>query len=143
MMGFTQAAGLLIITSQLPALTGWQSGTSFNVPELAFGLGSLLLLLMVVRPAIRSLSQRSQPSMPPVEGDAQLVFADEAGGEQGLADGQGRVHGRRSVEVEGASAALAVGTSSGRSGMCGKLRCPGEGTPVRKSSPGRCAAYSA
>lgn len=46
MMGFTQAAGLLIITSQLPALTGWQSGTSFNVPELAFGLGSLLLLLM-------------------------------------------------------------------------------------------------
>jgi SulP family sulfate permease len=46
MMGFTQAAGLLIITSQLPALTGWQGGTSFNVPELAFGLGSLLLLLM-------------------------------------------------------------------------------------------------
>ena len=46
MTGFTQAAGLLIITSQLPALTGWQGGTSFNVPELAFGLGSLLLLLM-------------------------------------------------------------------------------------------------
>ncbi len=46
MTGFTQAAGLLIITSQLPALTGWQGSTSFNVPELVFGLGSLLMLLM-------------------------------------------------------------------------------------------------
>ena len=75
-----------------------------------------------------------------VEGDAQLVFADEAGGEQGLADGQGRVHGWRSVEVEAGSGLAPAGNSSGRSGMCGKLRCPGEGALVRKSSSGRCAA---
>ena len=53
MMGFTQAAGLLIIASQLPALTGWQGDSAFKMPELAFGLGSLLLLLMAKKWAPR------------------------------------------------------------------------------------------
>lgn len=53
MMGFTQAAGLLIIASQLPALTGWQGGMAFKTPELAFGFGSLLLLLMAKKWAAR------------------------------------------------------------------------------------------
>ncbi len=46
MMGFTQAAGLLIMASQWPALTGWQGGPSFQWGDMAFGMGSLGLLLM-------------------------------------------------------------------------------------------------
>jgi len=49
--GFTQAAGLLIIASQIPALIGlngpWASllqGPQLDLPALAFGLASLLLL---------------------------------------------------------------------------------------------------
>ena len=44
MMGFTQAAGLLIIASQLPALTGWQGGSTWSAADLAFGISSLALL---------------------------------------------------------------------------------------------------
>jgi SulP family sulfate permease len=44
MMGFTQAAGLLIMTSQIPALSGWDGGTSYKAADLAFGLCSLIAL---------------------------------------------------------------------------------------------------
>ena len=44
MMGFTQAAGLLVMASQLPAITGWQAGGSVQVSDLAFGLISLAAL---------------------------------------------------------------------------------------------------
>jgi SulP family sulfate permease len=44
MMGFTQAAGLLVMASQLPAITGWQPGGNIQVSDLAFGLGSLVAL---------------------------------------------------------------------------------------------------
>jgi SulP family sulfate permease len=44
MMGFTQAAGLLIMTSQIPALTGWHGDTPYKAADLAFGLCSLLAL---------------------------------------------------------------------------------------------------
>lgn len=50
LVGFTQAAGLLIIASQLPALLGLHGAlgealsTPWNLAELAFGAGSLALL---------------------------------------------------------------------------------------------------
>ena len=44
MMGFTQAAGLLVMASQLPAITGWQAGGTFQWTDVMFGLGSLMLL---------------------------------------------------------------------------------------------------
>ena len=44
MMGFTQAAGLLVMASQLPAITGWQAGGSFQWADVTFGLGSLAAL---------------------------------------------------------------------------------------------------
>ena len=44
MMGFTQAAGLLVMASQLPAITGWQAGGFVQVSDLAFGLSSLAAL---------------------------------------------------------------------------------------------------
>ena len=44
MMGFTQAAGLLVMASQLPAIAGWQPGGSVQAADLAFGLGSLAAL---------------------------------------------------------------------------------------------------
>jgi SulP family sulfate permease len=44
MMGFTQAAGLLVMASQLPAITGWQPGGNIQASDLAFGLGSLAVL---------------------------------------------------------------------------------------------------
>ena len=44
MMGFTQAAGLLVMASQLPAITGWQPGGNIQASDLAFGLGSLAAL---------------------------------------------------------------------------------------------------
>ncbi len=46
MMGFTQAAGLLIIASQLPALTGWQSGGAVQWSDMGFGAASLAALLL-------------------------------------------------------------------------------------------------
>ena len=44
MMGFTQAAGLLVMASQLPAISGWQPGGNMQASDLAFGLGSLAAL---------------------------------------------------------------------------------------------------
>jgi SulP family sulfate permease len=44
MMGFTQAAGLLVMASQLPAISGWQPGGNIQASDLAFGLGSLAAL---------------------------------------------------------------------------------------------------
>jgi SulP family sulfate permease len=44
MMGFTQAAGLLVMASQLPAITGWQTGGSFQWVDIIFGLLSLMAL---------------------------------------------------------------------------------------------------
>ena len=56
MMGFTQAAGLLIMASQLPALTGWQTGEGVQWADLGFGVGSLALLLLAKRWAPKSPS---------------------------------------------------------------------------------------
>lgn len=44
MMGFTQAAGLLVMASQLPAISGWQPDGNIQAPDLAFGMGSLAAL---------------------------------------------------------------------------------------------------
>jgi SulP family sulfate permease len=44
MMGFTQAAGLLVMASQLPAISGWQPGGNIQASDLAFGLSSLAAL---------------------------------------------------------------------------------------------------
>ncbi|WP_137892715.1 SulP family inorganic anion transporter [Ramlibacter sp. 2FC] len=56
LMAFTQAAAVLIIGSQLPALLGLPAGAlwrgelaSLHGPSLAFGLGSLALLMLVRR----------------------------------------------------------------------------------------------
>lgn len=56
LMAFTQAAALLIISSQLPALLGLKAGWSevwhqpqWHVPSALFGLGSLVLLALVRR----------------------------------------------------------------------------------------------
>ena len=53
---FTQAAAVLIVSSQLPDLLGlqperapWTQGLGWHLPSLAFGLGSLLLLLAARR----------------------------------------------------------------------------------------------
>ena len=46
MMGFTQAAGLLIMASQLPSLTGWQTGGSFQWTDVGFGAASLAALFL-------------------------------------------------------------------------------------------------
>jgi SulP family sulfate permease len=62
---FTQAAALLIIASQLPALTGWQgpghwqqdAWQAWHVPSMVFGLGTLALLLA---------ARRLRPSLPTV-----------------------------------------------------------------------------
>jgi SulP family sulfate permease len=44
MMGFTQAAGLLVMASQIPAITGWHSGGTVQWGDLAFGACSLAAL---------------------------------------------------------------------------------------------------
>ncbi len=44
MMGFTQAAGLLVMASQLPAITGWQADGSVKWADIAFGSVSLIAL---------------------------------------------------------------------------------------------------
>ena len=56
MMGFTQAAGLLIIASQLPALTGWQSGGAVQWSDMGFGAASLAALLLAKKWAPKSPS---------------------------------------------------------------------------------------
>jgi SulP family sulfate permease len=44
MMGFTQAAGLLVMASQIPAITGWHAGGTVQWGDLAFGACSLVAL---------------------------------------------------------------------------------------------------
>jgi SulP family sulfate permease len=56
MMGFTQAAGLLIMASQLPALTGWQSGGSVQWTDIGFGAASLAALFLAKKWAPKSPS---------------------------------------------------------------------------------------
>ena len=56
MMGFTQAAGLLIMASQLPALTGWQAGGSFQWTDVGFGAASLAALFLAKKWAPKSPS---------------------------------------------------------------------------------------
>jgi len=56
MMGFTQAAGLLIMASQLPALTGWQTGGSFQWTDIGFGAASLAALFLAKKWAPQSPS---------------------------------------------------------------------------------------
>jgi len=56
MMGFTQAAGLLIMASQLPALTGWQTGGSFQWTDVGFGAASLAALFLAKKWAPQSPS---------------------------------------------------------------------------------------
>jgi len=56
MMGFTQAAGLLIMASQLPALTGWQTGGSFQWTDVWFGAASLAALFLAKKWAPKSPS---------------------------------------------------------------------------------------
>ena len=55
-MGFTQAAGLLIMASQLPALTGWQTGGSFQWTDVGFGAASLAALFLAKKWAPKSPS---------------------------------------------------------------------------------------
>ena len=56
MMGFTQAAGLLIMASQLPALTGWQADGSFQWTDVGFGAASLAALFLAKKWAPKSPS---------------------------------------------------------------------------------------
>lgn len=63
LMAFTQAAAVLILASQVPALTGWRGwqavteGAGWHAPALAFGLSALALLLAArrVRPGFPSV----------------------------------------------------------------------------------------
>jgi SulP family sulfate permease len=89
LMAFTQAAALLIIGSQLGSLVGWAGWThdaawwqALHLPSLAFGLGSLALLMGV---------RRWKPIFPSVL----LIVLASAGLSHwlGFADGGGRVVG--------------------------------------------------
>jgi flagellar M-ring protein FliF len=98
-VGFNQARGDLLTLSVFPftdagiggvgdeLLPWWENAKVHDLAKLGvFALISLLLLLMVVRPAVRSLSQRSQPGAPvAVEGDEQLALHAERAAERLLA----------------------------------------------------------
>jgi SulP family sulfate permease len=56
MMGFTQAAGLLIMASQLPSLTGWQADGSLEWADVGFGAASLAALFLAKKWAPKSPS---------------------------------------------------------------------------------------
>lgn len=98
-VGFNQARGDLLTLSVFPftdvgigsageeLLPWWENAKVHDLAKLGvFALISLLLLLMVVRPAVRSLSQRSQPSTPlAVESDEQLALHAERAAERLLA----------------------------------------------------------
>ena len=56
MMGFTQAAGLLVMASQLPAITGWHAGGSVQWTDLSFGMCSLAALFAAKKWAPKSPS---------------------------------------------------------------------------------------
>ncbi|MEQ6328306.1 flagellar basal-body MS-ring/collar protein FliF [Pseudomonas chengduensis] len=98
-VGFNQARGDLLTLSVFPftdagiggvgdeLLPWWENAKVHDLAKLGvFALISLLLLLMVVRPAVRSLSQRSQPGVSvAVEGDDQLALHAERAAERLLA----------------------------------------------------------
>ncbi|AQZ35952.1 flagellar M-ring protein FliF [Pseudomonas sp. LPH1] len=98
-VGFNQARGDLLTLSVFPftdagiggvgdeLLPWWENAKVHDLAKLGvFALISLLLLLMVVRPVVRSLSQRSQPGVPvAVEGDDQLALHAERAAERLLA----------------------------------------------------------
>lgn len=98
-VGFNQARGDLLTLSVFPftdagigsagdeLLPWWENAKVHDLAKLGvFALISLLLLLMVVRPAVRSLSQRSQSGAPvAVEGDEQLALHAERAAERLLA----------------------------------------------------------
>ncbi|MGA4322992.1 flagellar basal-body MS-ring/collar protein FliF [Ectopseudomonas hydrolytica] len=98
-VGFNQARGDLLTLSVFPftaagadaaqgeALPWWENAKVHELARLGvFALISLLLLLMVVRPAVRSLTQRSQPGVAAaVQGDEQLALHAERAAERLLA----------------------------------------------------------
>jgi flagellar M-ring protein FliF len=98
-VGFNQARGDLLTLSVFPftdagfggagedLLPWWENSKVHDLAKLGvFALISLLLLLMVVRPAVRSLSQRNQTGLPAVaEGDDQLALHAERAAERLLA----------------------------------------------------------
>lgn len=98
-VGFNQARGDLLTLSVFPftaagadvaqgeALPWWENAKVHELAKLGvFALISLLLLLMVVRPAVRSLTQRSQPGLPAaVDGDDPLALHAERAAERLLA----------------------------------------------------------
>lgn len=98
-VGFNQARGDLLTLSVFPftaagadaaqgeALPWWENAKVHELARLGvFALISLLLLLMVVRPAVRSLTQRSQPGVAAaVQGDEQLALHAERTAERLLA----------------------------------------------------------
>ncbi|MDU9408442.1 flagellar basal-body MS-ring/collar protein FliF [Pseudomonas sp. zfem001] len=98
-VGFNQARGDLLTLSVFPftdagiggvggeLLPWWENAKVHDLAKLGvFALISLLLLLMVVRPAVRSLSQRSQPGAPvALDGDDQLALHAERAAERLLA----------------------------------------------------------
>ncbi|MGG2399548.1 flagellar basal-body MS-ring/collar protein FliF [Pseudomonas sp. SH1-B] len=98
-VGFNQARGDLLTLSVFPftdaglagaageSLAWWQDAKVHDLAKLGvFALISLLLLLMVVRPAVRSLSQRSEAGLPVAgDGDDQLALHAERAAERLLA----------------------------------------------------------
>ncbi|PIA65960.1 flagellar basal-body MS-ring/collar protein FliF [Pseudomonas sediminis] len=98
-VGFNQARGDLLTLSVFPftdagiggvgdeLLPWWENAKVHDLAKLGvFALISLLLLLMVVRPAVRSLSQRSQPDATvALGGEDQLALHAERAAERLLA----------------------------------------------------------
>lgn len=98
-VGFNQARGDLLTLSVFPftdagiggvgdeLLPWWENAKVHDLAKLGvFALISLLLLLVVVRPAVRSLSQRSQPGAPvALEGEDQLALHADRAAERLLA----------------------------------------------------------
>lgn len=86
-VGFNQARGDLLTLSVFPftedvapleVAPWWESSQVHDLAKLGlFGLISLLLLLMVVRPAVRNLSKASVPSLAAAEADAALALPGE------------------------------------------------------------------
>lgn len=86
-VGFNPARGDLLTLSVFPftedvapleVAPWWESSQVHDLAKLGlFGLISLLLLLLVVRPAVRNLSKASVPSLNAVEADAALALPGE------------------------------------------------------------------
>ena len=86
-VGFNQTRGDLLTLSVFPftedvapleVAPWWESSQVHDLAKLGlFGLISLLLLLMVVRPAVRNLSKASVPSLAAAEADAALALPGE------------------------------------------------------------------